>query len=100
MYRLATESLLGVQRVGNTLRIEPLLPAHWPGFTLSYRFGATQYHFDVRRSDANVSSMSVDGQIIEGRTLRLIDDGVERRVRVECPAPVAHTRAVAQGVDH
>lgn len=99
MYRLATESLLGVQRVGDTLRIEPLLPAHWPGFSLSYRFGATQYHFDVRRSDANVSSMSVDGQIIEGGTLRMIDDGVERRVRVECPAPVVQARDMARGVD-
>src|SRR5471030_3395623 len=41
MYRFSVESLLGLQRNGNQLRVEPLIPPHWPGFTLSYRFGRT-----------------------------------------------------------
>jgi cellobiose phosphorylase len=94
MYRLATESLLGLQRVGDTLRIEPLLPAHWPGFTLTYRFGATPYHFDVRRGATETRSMSVDGQPVEGSVLHLIDDGVERWVQIDCCAPLTSAQAI------
>jgi cyclic beta-1,2-glucan synthetase len=101
MYRLGVESLLGLQRSGNMLRIEPLIPENWPGFTLSYRFGSTQYHFDVRQGITGFTSMTLDGKLIEGGALLLIDDGVERWVRVECRAPLPKQRALeyARAVD-
>ncbi|MBD1587115.1 GH36-type glycosyl hydrolase domain-containing protein [Pseudomonas typographi] len=100
MYRLSVESLLGLQRSGDTLKLEPLIPADWPGFTLSYRFGATQYHFDIRQGGGRATAITVDGDLIEGNALQLVDDGVERWVRVECPQrlprpqPLAYARAV------
>ncbi|MEO8640451.1 glucoamylase family protein [Pseudomonas sp.] len=84
MYRLGMESLLGLQRSGNTLKIEPLIPQDWPGFTLTYRFGATQYHFEVNQGTTETTSMTLDDQRIERDALLLIDDGIEHRVHIEC----------------
>jgi len=86
MYRLGVESLLGVQRSGNTLKIEPLIPQGWPGFTLTYRFGLTHYHFEVTQGITGSTSMTLDDQRIEVDALVLIDDRIEHRVRVECRA--------------
>ncbi|MFW9078439.1 GH36-type glycosyl hydrolase domain-containing protein [Pseudomonas sp. P2757] len=96
MYRLAVESLLGLQRDGNTLRLEPLIPDDWPGFTMTYRFGLTQYHFDVRQGITASTSMTLDGQILQGGVLMLMDDGIERRILVECRAPSARSQSVRQ----
>jgi cellobiose phosphorylase len=94
MYRLIVESLLGVQRSGGTLRIEPLIPADWPGFILHYRFGQTLYHFDVRQGSASFTSMTLDGQPLSGTALTLEDDGLERWVRVDCRAQSPRPQAL------
>ncbi|WP_110968877.1 GH36-type glycosyl hydrolase domain-containing protein [Pseudomonas huaxiensis] len=84
MYRLIVESLLGLHRCGDTLRIRPLLPADWPGYTLHYRFGDTPYRIEVRNSVDAELSLSLDGQAVAGSTLRLSDDGVAHQVIARC----------------
>ena len=76
MYRLIVESLLGLRREGDILRIAPCLPADWPGFKLRYRYGRTLYHFDVRNE-------GVEGSAQGDHTLVLVDDGQEHRVVVK-----------------
>ncbi|WP_296257312.1 MULTISPECIES: GH36-type glycosyl hydrolase domain-containing protein [unclassified Pseudomonas] len=84
MYRLIVESLLGVQRNGDSLRIEPLIPGDWPGFKLQYCYGATRYHFDVRQGEGPVTAMILDGESLGDNTLLLRDDGVEHSIVVHC----------------
>ncbi|HWA39625.1 MAG TPA: hypothetical protein VG873_17355 [Burkholderiales bacterium] len=67
MYRLFIESLLGLRREGETLRIAPCIPPGWPGFKLRYRFGATFYDIEVR-NDAT-------GGAPRERAITLVDDG-------------------------
>ncbi len=86
MYRLIVESLLGLQRTGSTLRIEPLIPADWPGFKLHYRFGKALYHFDVRQGDSPSTAMTIDGQPMTGDELSLHDDDIEHWIGVVCAA--------------
>lgn len=95
MYRLIVESLLGVQRVGDTLRIEPLIPLDWPGFTLHYRFGKALYHFDVRQGSSVMTSMTLDGQPLNGNALRLSMEDGERWVRVDCRARTPHSQTLS-----
>jgi cellobiose phosphorylase len=76
MYRLLMESLLGLRREGETLRIAPCLPADWSGFKLRYRYGSTMYHIDVRNESAEGSAQGE-------RTIALVDDGQEHRVDVK-----------------
>jgi cellobiose phosphorylase len=85
---------LGVQRIGHTLSIEPLIPVDWPGFKLHYRFGRTLYHFDVYQGSSNATSMILDGLPLSGIGLTLVDDGVERWIRVDCRARSASVQAL------
>ena len=51
MYRLVIESLLGVQRHGDELRILPWLPKDWDGYGVAYRSGATMHRIKVQRAN-------------------------------------------------
>jgi cellobiose phosphorylase len=75
MYRLSVESLLGIRREADTLRIDPRLPAHWPGFRCTYRYGSSVYRITVV---AATQSGFVEG----GTVLHLVDDGAEHRVDI------------------
>ena len=84
MYRLMIESLLGLRRAGPSLRIKPCIPADWPGYRLSYRYGDTNYRIHVTQSsrDGVVDSLSVDGIDLPDRVIHLLDDRVEHTVEV------------------
>ncbi|MGE8382669.1 MAG: glycosyl hydrolase family 65 protein, partial [Pseudomonas putida] len=84
MYRLIVESLLGLQRRGDTLRLQPLLPAGWPGYVLHYRFGSARYRIEVRNSDRNELILSLDGERLAEAKLQLKDDGREHSVIAQC----------------
>ena len=67
LYRLILESVLGLQREGALLRLNPCLPPAWPGFSLTYRHGQSDYRIVVTRSAA------------EGAPTSLCLDGVEQQ---------------------
>ncbi|MGY2169082.1 GH36-type glycosyl hydrolase domain-containing protein [Pseudomonas gingeri] len=90
MYRLIVESLLGLVRTSQQLRIEPVLPSAWPGYTLQYRFGTTLYHIEVRRQDTGASSLSLNGQTQADARLALQDDGGEHQVLVQFCSPAVY----------
>jgi len=71
MYRLAIESLLGLRREGDRLRIAPCLPANWPGFKLRYRFGETIYRIAVVRDESGRVDHVVD--LVDDRREHLIE---------------------------
>jgi cellobiose phosphorylase len=69
------ESLLGFRiEGGDTLVLEPRLPADWPGFTLRYRHGNAFYTVSVEHADEEEDFHGdVDGEAleVEGGTARL-----------------------------
>jgi cellobiose phosphorylase len=75
MYRLIVESLLGLTLETNRLSFAPCLPAGWDGFTVHYRFRETVYHIKVRqRGAAEATAVVLDGVVIEGKEIPLVDD--------------------------
>jgi len=92
MYRLITESLLGINREGDTLRIEPCLPEHWPTFKMRYRFKDTTYHIAVSQTTGERSGSSVilDGVEQHDGKIPLVDDRVEHHVEVNIVVTVQH----------
>ena len=50
-YRVWLEEILGFQRRGDTLTINPVIPKDWPGFRLRYRFENTTYRISVENPD-------------------------------------------------
>lgn len=61
MYRLLSESLLGVHRHGDRLRITPCVPAAWPGYRMQLRHGAAVYRIRVVCVDAGAARLTLDG---------------------------------------
>jgi cellobiose phosphorylase len=83
MYRLAVESLLGLSREGDALRLAPRLPPHWQGFKLSYRFRDTIYRIAVLGArDGRKPGVAVDGIEQPDRAISLSDDRREHSVEV------------------
>jgi cyclic beta-1,2-glucan synthetase len=88
MYRIWIEEVLGLKVRGDTLAVEPVLPANWPGFELRYRYRSTTYEIKVQR-DAPMDTvhLSVDGNAVSGGNIQLIDDGEEHQVLARVPRP-------------
>jgi cellobiose phosphorylase len=83
MYQLLVESLLGLERRGNQLRIRPLQPKEWPGFSMRYRFGRSSYEIVCHEAPAGEAArVSIDGVEADKGWVALLDDGRTRAVVV------------------
>jgi len=95
MYRLLLESLLGLQLVGGShLHLSPCLPADWPEIRIAYRHRSALYRLKIRQGSLAVSEqigetqLTVDGHMIAGNAIELMDDAAEHQVLFEYqPAP-------------
>jgi cellobiose phosphorylase len=89
MYRLLTESLLGLKRAGNRLSFAPCVPGDWSAWSADWRHGAACYHIEFVRQPgaAGVTRVSVDGATQPANAIELVDDGREHDVVVHLDAP-------------
>ena len=95
MYRVGLESILGFTKRGETLRIDPRVPAHWSDYTIEYRYGRSSYSITVQdpgRLRSLATAVSLDGRELEDSTIPLVDDGSSHEVIVR---PVADADAAA-----
>jgi len=86
MYRLLIETLLGVNREGDQLRLAPRLPKSWPTCKIHYRYRQTVYHITFTRLAADAveaNLLSLDGQELSGETISLQDDRREHAVEMK-----------------
>jgi N,N'-diacetylchitobiose phosphorylase len=91
MYRVALESVLGLELEGGSVfRLQPRIPDAWPGFELIHRRAdGTIYHFAVENPGSRaerVVAASLDGNAFEpdadGARVRLASDGRRHTIRV------------------
>ena len=86
LYRAGLESILGFQKRGSGLAIDPCIPRGWKRFEIDYRHGDTLYRIFVENPDAvcrGVSSLSLDGTpLAKDALVPLSEDGLEHRVHV------------------
>jgi cellobiose phosphorylase len=102
LYRSGLEAVLGFQRRGDTLLIDPCIPHTWPAYGIVYRHRdklgvVTRYEIGVENPDAinsGVSFAELDGVGVEpgtsrGAAIALIHDGKVHTVRVVLGKPKA-----------
>lgn len=85
MYRLLTESLLGIRlEAGNQLLLNPQMPKGWERFSCDYRYKGSLYQINVH-VDVKVSGhLFLDGLRLKGNTITLQDDGKVHEVLYYC----------------
>jgi cellobiose phosphorylase len=85
MYRLITESLLGLHLEVDCLRFAPCLPKEWPGFKIHYRYRETLYHIEVRNGGRGTiaSRVIADGQEMSDGVIHLVDDRQAHHIEVD-----------------
>jgi cyclic beta-1,2-glucan synthetase len=90
MYRVWLEEVLGFKLRAGALIIEPVLPADWPGFDLTYRYRSSTYQIQVQKDGA--PGVTLDDRPLSGNEIALVDDGLLHRVTVgpsAGPAPLS-----------
>jgi cellobiose phosphorylase len=89
LYRLVTESILGLRLEGDRLRIAPCVPKSWGAFTITYRYRETTYEIDVEHATSTTTSlrMTVDGAEQSAPTIALTNDGATHAVKLILASP-------------
>ena len=85
MYRVGLEAILGFHKRGDTLRIDPRVPASWPEYSIDYRFGDSLYSIVVQSPGDLVGGrmeILLDDLPVDGPDIPLRDDGSSHRVVV------------------
>jgi cyclic beta-1,2-glucan synthetase len=84
-YRVALEEILGFEKRGARLRLDPCIPAAWPAFALDYRYGESTYAISVSTRESvsqGLAAVAVDGNAITGEWFDLVDDGAPHAVTI------------------
>ena len=85
MYRLGIEAILGLTRLGDTLKIDPCIPGNWPEFQVTYRFGKTSYRVRVENPagvNRGVRQIVLNSVFMPDNQIPLTDDGLNHEVYV------------------
>ncbi len=85
MYRLGLEAILGFQKIGNTLHINPTIPPEWDGFEIRYQFEESVYLIKVDNPEHvahHVRQMLLDGQPLIEDFIPLVNDKQEHQIIV------------------
>lgn len=80
-YRLIIESLLGIKREGERLRILPCLPNEWKNYKMSYRYGETLFAIEITQ-EGTQSYIVVDDVRQPDNSIPLVDDRLAHNVKV------------------
>ena len=92
MYRVGLEAILGIRRMGNTLQIDPCIPKTWPSYQVTYRVGKTTFQIRVENPvgvNRGVKQIQLDGKVLSGNAIPLLEDGGQHQVKVLLGAVVA-----------
>lgn len=87
MQRAGIESILGIRIENGLLRFSPCIPASWPGFEASVKYGSAQYNIVVenpRNMQSGVLAATLDGKEVslDALAFELVDDGVVHQIHV------------------
>ncbi len=84
MYRAGLESILGIERHGDTLALRPCIPAAWPGFSVVLRRGNTRWEIEVENPEhraRGIARVELDGEEVSATAIPFREDGRRHRVR-------------------
>lgn len=72
LYAAVLEDLLGLRRIGSTIRLSPHVPADWEDFTITLQEGASTWHISAEK---RTKALTLDGEVLSGSEITIADDG-------------------------
>jgi cyclic beta-1,2-glucan synthetase len=84
LYRVGLEGILGFNKRGESIELNPCIPSSWKEFSIDYRYGDSTYSIDVKNPDGverGVRTVTVDG-VDTGKVIPLSADGGPHEVVV------------------
>lgn len=75
MYRVAAEWILGIEKRGNTLIINPCIPRYWKEFSFEYIYNNTKYNIVVKNPKSICKSD-------KSTTINLVDDKIKHDIEI------------------
>lgn len=85
MYKAGVEFILGFNKEGDKLRLDPVIPDQWYSFSMTYRYMDTIYTINVENEvnrNSGKSLLYLDGQLQEDSTISLENDGIVHLIRL------------------
>jgi cyclic beta-1,2-glucan synthetase len=86
MYRLIMEGIIGFEKRGAFIHLNPKLPASWDKVEVAYRYFDTTYEITIQRNGKKETvrtlSLSLDGKTLEDLHFPLVDDGRIHQIEV------------------
>jgi cellobiose phosphorylase len=80
-----SQYILGIRPDFNGLEIDPCIPTDWKGFNITRKFRGCTFVIEVLNPESvskGVKSIAIDGNIIDGNTLPVLEPGKTYRVKV------------------
>ncbi|MGE5633264.1 MAG: GH36-type glycosyl hydrolase domain-containing protein [Caulobacteraceae bacterium] len=85
MYNVALQYILGFNKRGGKLLINPCIPREWKDFYINYNYKSTIYNIAVSNPNKvtkGVSQLKFDGKALQDNEILLVDDGAEHNIEV------------------
>lgn len=85
LHRVATQWLLGIRPQADGLRVEPSIPSHWDGYTVTRKFRNAWYRIEVKNPahiNKGIQSVTVDGESLEDNLIPAFNDGETHLVQI------------------
>ncbi len=76
MYRVLIETLLGIERRGDKLELNPRMRRGWKQYSVRYRYYDTSYSILIKRiTEASHARLTLDGELLNGiHVIPLVND--------------------------
>lgn len=85
MHKVGIEDILGFNKEGNCLLIDPCIPKKWNGFHMKYQFLDTSYEIEVTNPahvSQGVKKTALDGTLLMENTVTMINDGAVHKIEI------------------
>ncbi|NTW72570.1 MAG: glycosyl transferase, partial [Eubacteriaceae bacterium] len=86
MMKAGLENLLGFNKIGDKLIMDPCIPGKWTEFSLKYKYFETTYEISVKNPDSlnkGISSLTVDGKAVSGNRIDLTNDKLIHVIQIQ-----------------
>ena len=79
-YRVGIENILGIQRHGDKLKLDPRIPIAWDGFKATYTYKDTKYNIEVKKGKKE--ELKLDGKSQINNYIKLENDSKNHEIKL------------------